>query len=62
MEPKETVVTNCLIVPRKGDVVLFAVTPEHGVQCCLDGYAILPIETYRELTQRQSVPVHPGVQ
>ncbi len=55
MDPRETKLINCLIVPsttvRWGSlgVPLFEQTPEHGVQCRLDGYAIVPREDYEKL-------------
>ncbi len=53
MDPRETQLLNSLIVPRQDTLRaltgLFEQTPEHGVQCRLDGYAIVPREQYEAL-------------
>ncbi len=56
MDPRETQLLNCLIVPRhdtqRALTGLFEQSPEHGVQCRLDGYAIVPREDYEALVEK----------
>lgn len=49
LTPDETYVRRCSIHPRDADPVLFTESAEHGIQCTLDGYAIIPIEEYEQL-------------
>lgn len=50
MDPNETYVRNCYISMRPSDKgPLFASSDEHGVQCCLDGYVVIPLERYHTL-------------
>jgi hypothetical protein len=50
MDPKETYLRNCVIAARQpATTPLFSADPKHGMQCCLDGYAVLPVEEYEAL-------------
>lgn len=54
MTPEQTYVRNCLIHPRRdgaGAEAMFTLSAEHGVQCQLDGYAIVPRDEYERLKQ-----------
>ena len=42
----ESYMTNCIIVPRKDDI-LFHVKENSDVLASLDGYAVIPIEQYK---------------
>lgn len=58
MTPEETKLTNCYIVGRDGDDgPLFFSSIEHGIQCRLDRYAIIPLEEYNALRSESPVPV-----
>lgn len=53
MDPNETYVRNCYLSMRPSDKgPLFASNDEHGIQCCLDGYVVIPIEQYHTLIDR----------
>ena len=53
MDPNETKLIDCLIIPRTtgpdAGHPLFEASKEHGVQCRLAGYAIIPRERYDAL-------------
>lgn len=58
MNPKDCVVTNCFIYCRPSDPAIFEVSDEHGIQCHLDGYAIVPMEHYDALLKHvETIPV-----
>lgn len=65
MEPSETLVKNCYISRTARDLAeeraIFYSSDAHGVQCRLDGYAIIPMDEYARLKALSSdVPFSMG--
>ncbi len=56
MDPRETRFEDCVIVRREGGPLrtapLFEWSPAHGMQCRLEGYAIVPREQYEALVEK----------
>ena len=51
---------NCILAGRPGDGPLFdGATIEGAYLARLDGYAIIPVETYQALLSGKSAPIQP---